>query len=296
MNDTNKFTQLSIQVVMKNILLPTDFSKNSMNAIHFAMDLLKGEKCHFFILNVQKASSFISDDMMVVSSSATIYKTIVSAAKKSLNNIISIIKTDYADEDYTFHPLVDYDNFIDAINQVTEVNNIDLIIMGTKGASGLTKKLFGSNTVRVIQRCKAPVLAIPDACHFTDLANIAFTTNNLPLFSLKELQPLKDLQTKYHAKLNVLHVADEHHLAQNQSLNAGFFKTHFPNGVHDFVDSNKEDIFQAIQQYIMDNNIKMLAMMSKKHSFIERLFTTHMVETFAFKIDIPFLVMHSHST
>ena len=91
-------------------------------------------------------------------------------------------------------------------------------------------------------------------------------------------------------------MADEHHLAQNQSLNEGFFKTHFPNGVHDFVDSNKEDIFQAIQQYLTDNNIKMLAMMSKKHSFIERLFTTHMVETFAFKINIPFLVMHSHST
>ena len=94
---------------------------------------------------------------------------------------------------------------------------------------------------------------------------------------------------------HILHVADEHHLAQNQSLNAGFFNTYFPEGVHDFVDSNKQDIFHAIQHYLRDNDIKMLAMMSKKHSFIERLFTTHVVETFAFKIDIPFLVMHSHS-
>ena len=263
--------------------------------MHFAMDLMKGETCNFYILNVQKASSFISDDMMVVSSSTTIYKTIINAAKKSIDNIISIFKTDYADENYDFHSIVDYDNFIDSINQVSENNNIDLIVMGTKGASGLTKKLFGSNTVRVIQRCKAPVLAIPEACHFTDLNSIAFTTNNLPLLGLKELQPLKDLQTKHHSKLNILHVADEHHLAQNESLNAGFFKTYFPEGVHDFVDSNKQDIFHAIQQYLRDNDVKMLAMMSKKHSFIERLFTTHVVETFAFKIDIPFLVMHSHS-
>lgn len=281
--------------LMKNILLPTDFSKNSMNAIHFAMDLLRGETCHFYILNVQKASSFISDDMMTVSTSTTIYTTIINAAKKSLDNIISICKTDYANEDYIFHPLVDYDNFIDAIKQVSKINNIDLIIMGTKGASGLTKKLFGSNTVRVIQRCKSPVLAIPDKCRFKDLNQIAFTTNNLPLFNLTELKPLKDLQSKYHSSLCILHVADENHLAQNQSINEDFFKTYFTDARHDFVDSNAHDIYHAIQHYLKDNNIKMLAMMSKKHSFVERLFTEHLVETFAFKIDIPFLVMHSQS-
>lgn len=280
---------------MKNILLPTDFSKNSMNAIHFAMDLLKGEPCHFFILNVQKASSFISDDMMLVTSSTTIYNTIIDAAKKSLDNIISIIEADYSDQEYTFHPKVDYDNFIDAINQISETNNIDLIIMGTKGASGLSKKLFGSNTVRVIQRSQVPVLAIPDSCIFKGMDSIAFTTNNLPLLNVTALQPLKDLQLKFNSKLRVLHVADEHHLAQNQSLNEGFFKKYFPMAKHDFVDSNSHDIFHAIHHYLMDNDVKMLAMMSKKHSFIERLFVKHMVETFAFKIDIPFLVMHSSS-
>ncbi|GGZ90269.1 universal stress protein [Algibacter mikhailovii] len=280
---------------MKNILLPTDFSKNSLNAIHFAIDLFKGDACKFYLLNVQKASSFISDDMMAVNSSATIYKTIINAAKKSIENIILNIETNYPYENFEFYSIVDYDNFIDAINQITISKQIDLIIMGTKGASGLAKTLFGSNTVRVIQRCTAPVLVIPDNCKHTDLNTIAFTTNNLPLFNLQELEPLKECMDKYHAKLKILHVADEHHLAQNQSRNKIFFETHFTDATHDFIDSNAQDIFYAVQHYLKNNDVKLLAMMSKKHSFIERLFTRHLVETFAFKIDIPFLVMHSQS-
>lgn len=280
---------------MKKILLPTDFSKNSMNAIRFAMDLMKGEACKLYLLNVQKASSFISDDMMVVSASANIYKTVIDAAKKSIDNIISIIEADYPFENFEFYSVVDYDNFIDAINQVVKTKEIDLVIMGTKGASGFAKALFGSNTVRVIQRCEVPVLAIPDGCKYRKLNTIAFTTNNLPLFNLEELKPLKELLNKYYAKLRVLHVADEHHLAQNQSLNEDFFNENFPDAIHDFVDSNSHDIFYEVKNYLRDHNITMLAMMSKKHSFIERLFTEHMVETFAFKINIPFLVMHSQS-
>ena len=70
---------------MKAILLPTDFSKNSMNAIEYAVSLFENETCEFYVLNIQKASAFVSDDFMAVSSSATIYNTIIDTAKKSLS-------------------------------------------------------------------------------------------------------------------------------------------------------------------------------------------------------------------
>ena len=70
--------------LMKAILLPTDFSINSMNSIDFAVTLFKDVECDFYLLNVHKVSSFISDDMMKFSSSSTIYNTIIDAAKKSL--------------------------------------------------------------------------------------------------------------------------------------------------------------------------------------------------------------------
>ena len=55
---------------------------------------------------MQKASSFISDDMMAVSSSATIYNTLVDAAKKSISNIISQIEKTFGNNNHKFHSIL----------------------------------------------------------------------------------------------------------------------------------------------------------------------------------------------
>jgi nucleotide-binding universal stress UspA family protein len=277
---------------MKSILLPTDFSNNSINAINYAMELHKNEACNFYILNVQKASSFISDDLMTVNSSATIYNTIVDAAKKSISNIITRITKKYDNINHHFEGIVDYDNFIDSINQVTKKYNVDLIIMGTNGASGLEKVIFGSNTSRVMQRCRVPVLAIPVGCKLSSLSKIAFTTNHLTLFSFEALKVLKEVVSLHHSKLYILHVADQFQLAEKQLQNINFFNTYFEGAKHDYIDVHDKDMFKIVHQYIKDNHIEMFAMMRERHSFIERLFTRHALETFAFSIDVPFLVMH----
>lgn len=278
---------------MKTILLPTDFSNNSINAINYAINLLANENCEFYLLNIQTASSFITDDLMTVSTTATIYQTIINTSKKSINNLISSIEKKYKNEKHTFHDIVDYDNFIDAINQISEEKKIDLIVMGTKGASGANKLIFGSNTARVMQRCKVPVLAIPDNCKFIKLNTIAFTSNYSSSYSRKELKPLIDIADLYNSKIDVLHLTTTKSLSPEQKNNKGLLDSCFKNITHEFVDLESDDIFKTVQDYIAKNNIKMLAMMSRKHSFLERLFARHLVETFAFSIEIPFLVMEN---
>ncbi|NCO63239.1 MAG: universal stress protein [Flavobacteriales bacterium] len=278
---------------MKSILLPTDFSKNSENAIKYAMSLFKDVTCDFYFLNVQKASSFITDDMMVMASSATIYQTIIDVSKRSIANLITKIETKYKNKKHTFHSVVDYDNFIDSINQLTISKHIDLIVMGTKGATGLEKVIFGSNTVHVMQRCIAPVLAIPDGCLFTGLDEIAFTTNHLTLHNIEELKPLKELLMLHHSKLNVLHFDDIEGVGNQKKKNKVFLKEHFNDISYENIDSYSKDLHKTLEEYLHSNNIKLIAMMRQKHSFFERLFNRHPEETLAFSIDIPFLVMEN---
>ena len=114
---------------METILLPTDFSKNSLNAIDFAMKMFKETNCTFYILNIQKASSFVSDDLMTASPSVNLYQAIIDTAKKSLDNLIKSVKSKYKNSRHELIPIVDYDNFIDAINQMCEASKIDLIVM-----------------------------------------------------------------------------------------------------------------------------------------------------------------------
>lgn len=276
---------------MRAILLPTDFSKNSINAIHYAVKLFELDECNFYILNVQKASQFISDDLMSVSTSATIYNTLVDAAKKSIINIISQIEKSYNNENHTFHSLVDYDNFIDSINQNSKLYGIDLIVMGTKGATGFEKVLFGSNTVHVMQRCDLPVLAIPEGCKFKKLDVIAFTTSFSSTYAMENLETLNYLINVYKAKLNLVHVITEPDFEEELYSNLVFFQSNFINMAFDRIILKENDIYKTIHKYIIKNDIKMISMFRKKHSFVERLFTRHTLETFGFNIDVPFLVM-----
>ncbi|MGB5419613.1 universal stress protein [Algibacter sp.] len=276
---------------MKNILLPTDFSENSINAIFYALEFFKKQKCQFYILNIQKASSFITDDMMVVNSSATIYKTLIDAAKKSIANIITTINEEFKNENHQYHSIVDYDNFVDSINQVIDKQKIDLVIMGTKGASGMEKVLFGSNTVRVMQRCNAPILAIPDSFKFKKPERLAFATTNSKAFKTQELEILNKIMTLENATLEILHLADQNHLVYESHDNLEFFQKNFNQATHEFIETSTNDMFSDVQNYIEKNSIDMLAIMNKKHSFLERLFKTHAVERFAFKMEIPLLVI-----
>ena len=276
---------------MKTILLPTDFSKNSINAISYAVKLFEAKACRFYILNIQKASSFISDDMMGVSSLATVYNTLIDTAKMSITNIITQVKKTSNTTQHEFHAIVDYDNFIDAINQITEKQKVDLIIMGTKGASGLDKVIFGSNTIHVLQRCKVPVLVIPEGCMFKKIDNVAFTCSFSTTYSVKNFETLKYLMQLNNSKLKVLHVSEKNKLEEKLNENTIFFKSNFPQVSFDRIAMSEDEIYNIIHKYIKDNTIEMIVMLGKKHSFLERFFVKHAVEIFAFKIDIPFLVI-----
>ena len=278
---------------MTSILLPTDFSDNSINAIHYAVELFQDARCEFYFLNVQRASSFVSDDLMTMQPSTTIYQNLIDTAKKSIEQIITDIKNQYHIDQHVYHSIVDYDNFIDAICQTVDSKGIDLIVMGTHGATGAAQVLFGSNTVRVMQRGNCPVLAIPQHCKYKPIQRIAFTSNYYTAYKAEELQPLLNLAQKNKARIDVIHLIQDEPMSDEQVNNMAFLDGFFINLNHKFVNIDSQDLFETVEEYIQHHDIDLLAMMSRKHSFLERLFTRHTVETFAFKVSVPFLVMEN---
>lgn len=277
---------------MKTILLPTDFSQNSINAIHFALNYFKHLVCDFYIINVQRTSTFVTDDMMAVPYSSSIYSTIVDASKKSIENVILLMESTYANKNHKFHSIVDYDNFIDAIDQASKRYNVDVIVMGTKGASGINKFIFGSNTVRVMQRLEVPVLAIPEGCEFSKLDKVALITNNIRKEDINKLNPLKNLLTGHISKLTGITLNSEPSNLKFKP-NYEFLEALFKQVEYKNIDVSQEDLFNVTEAYLKTNNFQMLALLNEKHSFFERLLHTHHIETFGFSINIPFFVMDS---
>lgn len=276
---------------MKTILLPTDFSDNSLNAIDYALHMFKNQTCNFFILNVQRIGSYITDDLMMANPTGVVYDTVVEAAKVTTNKLVAKLVKEYQNDKHEFFPLVDYDNFTDAINQAISANQVDLIVMGTRGASGLSKKIFGSNTVNVLKHSNVPVLVIPNDCKYNGLKDVAFTTSFQSLYNMDELGLLDDIIVKHNSKLSVLHVVLENEDPKELFQDIDFFNENFEDVSYKMIETNIQDIFNSIQGYITNNDVKLIAMINKKHSFFESLFGHHQAETFAYNVNIPLLVL-----
>ena len=189
---------------MKNILLLTDFSDNSRNAIEYVLQFFKGGKYNFYILNVHKISKYTTSDLMTSSSDASIYDSLIKNPKASLNNMIDKFKESYGNEDYSFEAICDYDAFISAVKQTVNLKKIDLIAMGTNGATGAVEVVFGSNTVSVIRHVDCPLLVIPQDYKYIALNNILFATEYKDEYKEEPLKSLKHIIKKHNTQLDIL--------------------------------------------------------------------------------------------
>ncbi len=276
---------------MKNILITTDFSKPANHAIDFAINLFQYEPCRFYILHVVKASSFISDDLMNMKPSTSLYSQIIAEDKERLEQDIERLKNQYNNILHIFSPIVDYDNFIGAVKQSIENNDIELVVMGTKGATNSIKKIFGSNTLRVIENIKIPVLAIPESCKIKPIQKILFTTNLNRNYHKNDLKFLVNFSEHYNCEVHMLHISENSTYTQQQERIKQQLDDFFKNTSHHLIDVSKSSFLTSVVKYIESNEIDMFSMVSRQHSFFEKLFNEQKIEKIANHLDVPFLAL-----
>ena len=132
---------------MKVILAPVDFSEASINAVSFAAELSKRSSARLIIVNILPNGEDESDTKVKL-------KSLESELKKTFDASLDC-------ESFLAHG-----NLITTLKKIITVQQPDLIVMGTKGASGLKKILIGSNTMNLISKTRVPVLVIPEVARF----------------------------------------------------------------------------------------------------------------------------------
>lgn len=273
------------------VLLPTDFSLNAKYAIDYALKLFENEKVDFYLWHVIRASSYITDDLITVKPTSSIYDSVISGSKESIEGLKEDLINQFKNQKHTYHTLIDYDNFIDAMNQVIETEGIDLIVMGSKGSSNLEKMLFGSNTIQVIQRTCCPVLAVPYAEIFKPIHKIAFTSNYKTEYNEEAFEILRNIATIQHSEIEILHVYNDDSLTDIQRKNKKLIHDMLQNLPHQFVELDGKNLYDTIHNYLNGSLVNLLCITNKKHNFIERLFNISNVEIEVSNITMPLLVI-----
>ncbi|MCF6348807.1 MAG: universal stress protein [Flavobacteriaceae bacterium] len=103
----------------------------------------------FFLLNVHKISNYTTGDLITSTAITSVYDSIIKNPKDVLESMIKKFDEDYINENYSFNVICDYDSFLSAVNQTIKLKNIDMIVMGSNGATETKEVIFGSNTMNL---------------------------------------------------------------------------------------------------------------------------------------------------
>lgn len=278
---------------MKNILLPTDFSNNSVNAIKYAVQLFKDDKCTFYVLNTYTPSIYYLEYVPVSPTESGISDVVKQNILKSLSDIVDNIKSEFKNQNHKFESIAAFNTLILEINDLVKEKNIDYIVMGTKGATGAKEILFGSNTVHVIKNAKCPVLAIPSDFAYESPHEILFPSDYEVNFKDDHIKPIIDIVVLHHSRLNVLNVSYGNELTEIQNTNKEKLEDYFKNNAYFFHSISNQDIPEAISKFQLKKRINLLVMINNKHSFFENLFFKSTINQIGFHLNIPFLVIPS---
>ena len=278
---------------MKQILIPTDFSENSWNAIRYGLELFKASKCTFHLLNINPIPPYSGAGTAIRAAADNFEAHVLKESKKELQTLLKRIEKLPQSSKHTFSTNAIHDYFVDAIKREAEKNKIDLIIMGTKGASGLKKVAIGSNTSDVITKVKQPLLAVPEDAVFSSPKEIAFPTDYHIGYDVKVLDTLIAMATMNDAIIRILHIAKKgEELSNEQRIKKDFLHDYLIDVKHSFHRLTGTKLETAVQCFTESRAVDMIAMVAKNLNFFQRILFRPAVEEISYHTEVPFLVLH----
>lgn len=278
---------------MKNILLPTDFSANAWNATKYAIELYRKKDCTFHLLNTYTPAIVHSRFMAASAQGGMLEDNVRTRSENGLIGLVEQIKAECKYSNHRFETISSFSLLTDEIRDLVDSAKIDLIVTGTKGASGFDEVFLGSNTVRIIKAVrKCPVLVVPENYEYIRPSRIAFATDFKRNFSLDIIKPLTSLAANLEASIHVVHINEKEELDKFQQANKDML-SEFLNPIdYQFhwmpYFSGKSDV---MQYFLKEFEMDMLALVNYKHGFLEELIREPVVKRVAFHAQIPILVM-----
>ncbi|KAA5539942.1 universal stress protein [Adhaeribacter rhizoryzae] len=271
---------------MKTILVPTDFSKNATNALNYAAGLINqigGEliMVHFIELPVTPL-----DGAMIVTPVAQLaeeyHQELTQQADTLAKQFSGNIK---------IKAQCRFGDLLTNLNILIKNYNIDLVVMGTKGASNVLYKLVGTNTADFIKIANCPVLAVPDKAQFTGINQIAYASD----FESEEsifLQQLFAFAEPLQAEVAIINIIPERHLnifSDNHVLRE--IKLQYADKKYSIAQIQEGDVLTGINEFVAETHPDVLAVSIHARSFLEDIFHKSISKSLFYQVQLPLLAL-----
>lgn len=267
------------------ILVPVDFSECSTNALEYALQLslyLGAQVCVLHAYHMPyafpEAGNAISGETL---------KNI----ELNVEEEFDLLKKRFEKYNSKFCAFKKVASFgIDAINEELGNEEYDLVVLGTKGSSGLSEIIIGSVAANVIEQAKAPVICIPENASFEPIKNIAFACDYEEIHNPKEIDSLKFLAKKFNARIHLVNVKEKTKAGHFEE--AMYFESYFASIPHTHNSSRFRDFEAGINDFVETNEVELLAIMPRKKSVLRKIFGSSHTRKLAYHTKLPLLAFH----
>lgn len=274
---------------MKTIIVPTDFSPIATNAMHYSIEMAKSVNASLLLLHVYQVPVSFTDTPIVLVS--------IEDLRKGAEEQIAHLKAEV--EHLTSGSLKVYTetrlgNVADELENLCNKINPFAVVMGTKGASGVERILFGSNTLTAIRHLTWPVICVPPGKNYGNgIKKIGFACDFKDVVKTTPTHYIVDFVKEFKAELDVLNV-DYHnkHFKPETPEQSVLLHTLLEeaNPVYHFIEH--ADIEDGINEFAEKNNLDLIITIPKKHRLLEGVFKPSSTKQLVYQSHVPVMCVH----
>ncbi|MFD2516023.1 universal stress protein [Pontibacter locisalis] len=286
-----RFNLPSKYVLMK-ILATTDFSDTAHNALISAVKLARCYGAEVIFMHA------MSRPVVPATSPADVYESIFDMEGKQAQERLQE-ESRIVYQEVGLRPTELYKQVVilstplaDAILQALAKNNVDLVVMGSSGNSGLVRFFMGSNTLEMINLTPVPLLVIPKKYQFAGFKVISIMMALEELKNRPGLRILERFVRTFSSEIHFLFIqgTDDPEVCIRELIQGNNVELPKEASIlHKFISKGNEK--QELKQHLQKSATDLLVIFPKKSTLWKDTFSGSLTEEVAEKFNLPLLVI-----
>ncbi|WP_425391131.1 universal stress protein [Ekhidna sp.] len=197
---------------MKKILVPVDFSEVSGHATRFAIEIAEKNDAEITLLNSVHFDYFTDYQF----TSFTTAKSMMDEVKDAMEEKMEKFKNTFKSR-LKLKSVVNQLSLVESVKNMVNEEGFDLVVVGTKGASGISEVLVGSNTEKVVRHAPCPVISVPSAATVDSIKRILVPID-IREIKASYLTKVAALQKQFGARIEFLWVKTPHNIENEEKV------------------------------------------------------------------------------
>ena len=272
---------------MKTIIVATDFSPAALNAVRYATDMAVAINAKILLLHIYQVSVIYGEIPVAFNEEAERQEAEIEIVR------IKDEMMGRTDGHLSIETEVRLGNFFDELTIVCEFIKPYTVVMGSQGTTATERLLFGGHTVHAMKHLTWPLITVPATVHFTSIKNIGLAcdfenvTNNTPVQEIKLL--IKD----FTATLHVLNTGKQKDFDPDIVFESGLLNELLQPVAPNYNFITNENIDEGIIDFTEKNNIDLLIVLPKQHTFLDKLLHKSITKQMVLHSHVPVMALHN---